>query len=158
MRRIWICLIALLLLLSVTACGQTEKTPETPTEPVDLTALRKKMEDVYPKMMEFEGDMRFNFLGIRDEDCAQCITLVCDDGMKADELWLLEAVDDAALERLKGLAEQRLEAKADETKDYAPAQYEIVQQGKVLVSGRYLALIVTPDAEKAAELFNDFVG
>ena len=102
--------------------------------------------------------MRLDFLGIREEDCAQCVTLLCDDGMKTDELWLIEAVDDAAMERLTKLAQQRMEAKAQETESYAPDQYEIVQQGKVLTSGRYLALIVTPEAEAAAKLFDEAVG
>ena len=147
----------LLAALLLTACGGAVA-PEQPAEQVDLDALCQKIEKVYPDMMAFEGDMRFNFLGIREEDCAQCCTLLCDDGMKADELWLLEAADDEAMERLVELAEQRMEAKAQETKDYNPAQYEIVMQGQILTSGRYLALIVTPEVEKAVRLFQEAVG
>lgn len=156
MKKICVCLLALLMLLC--ACGKADPAPDAAAEPVDLSALRADMEKVFPTMMEVDGDMRLNFLGIREEDCAQCITLLCDDGMKADELWLIEAADDEAMERLTKLAEQRMEAKAQETENYAPAQYEIVQQGKVLTEGRYLALIVTPEAEKAVRLFNDTIG
>lgn len=180
MKRIWICLIALIMIVSLAACGQsapvqneepaeptTEETGSEPAETkaeepqeiaVDLNELGGQIEAVYPAMMILDAEMRFNFLGIKDEDCAQCVVLLCDDGMKADELWLLEAADDEALERLTQLAQQRMEAKAQETENYAPDQYEIVQKGKVLVSGRYLALIVTPEVEQAAELFNKAVG
>ncbi len=182
MKRFWICLIVLIVLVSMTACGQeapeaaekddpaeptTAQTgsepeeaevPETQDQAADLQSLWGKMEAHFPPMMLLDADMRFNFLGIKDEDCAQCVVLLSDDGMKADELWLLEAVDDEAMERLTQLAQQRMEAKAQETENYAPDQYEIVQKGKVLISGRYLALIVTPEAEQAAELFNEAVG
>jgi len=149
---------AILLVLLLTACGEAAPAAEESKEPVDLNELRERVEAVYPQMMEVEAEMRLNFLGIREEDCAQCVTLLCDDGMKTDELWLIEAADDAAMESLTKLAQQRMEAKAQETENYAPDQYEIVQQGKVLTSGHYLALIVTPEAEAAAKLFNEAVG
>jgi hypothetical protein len=158
MKFVRIMAAALLLALLLTACGQAAPAAEEAKDPVDLSQLRESVEAVYPKMMEVEGEMRLDFLGIREEDCAQCVTLLCDDGMKTDELWLIEAVDDAAMERLTKLAQQRMEAKAQETESYAPDQYEIVQQGKVLTSGRYLALIVTPEAEAAAKLFDEAVG
>ena len=158
MKLVRIMAATLLLALLLTACGQAAPAAEESKDPVDLNKLRESVEAVYPKMMEVEGEMRLNFLGIREEDCAQCVTLLCDDGMKTDELWLIEAVDDAAMERLTKLAQQRMEAKAQETESYAPDQYEIVQQGKVLTSGRYLALIVTPEAEAAAKLFDEAVG
>lgn len=158
MKLVRIMAAALLLALFLTACGQAAPAAEEAKDPVDLNKLRESVEAVYPKMMEVEGEMRLNFLGIREEDCAQCVTMLCDDGMKTDELWLIEAVDDAAMERLTKLAQQRMEAKAQETESYAPDQYEIVQQGKILTSGRYLALIVTPEAEAAAKLFDEAVG
>ena len=158
MKAIRIFVAAILLVLMLTACGNAVPAAGEAKEQVDLKTLRESIEAVYPKMMEVEGEMRLNFLGIREEDCAQCVTLLCDDGMKTDELWLIEAADDAAMERLTKLAQQRMEAKAQETESYAPDQYEIVQQGKVLTSGRYLALIVTPEAEAAAKLFDEAVG
>ncbi len=158
MKVIRILVAAILLVLLLTACGEAAPAAEESKEPVDLNELRESVETVYPQMMEVEGEMRLNFLGIREEDCAQCVTLLCDDGMKTDELWLIEAADDAAMERLTKLAQQRMEAKAQETENYAPDQYEIVQQGKVLASGRYLALIVTPEADEAAKLFDEAVG
>ena len=158
MKRLWMIVSVMLLAVLLFGCGQAASDAASSAEPVDLSALRESIEAVYPKMMEAEGDIRLNFLGIRDEDCAQCITLLCDDGMRTDELWLIEAADDEAMERLTALAQQRMEAKAQETESYAPDQYEIVKQGKVLSSGRYLALIVTPEAEAAAEIFTEAVG
>ena len=156
MKRVWICFIALLLVVSLTACGQSA--PAADPKPVDLAELWSKMEPSFPAMMTIDSEMRFNFLGIRDEDCVQCITLLSDDGLKADELWLLEASGDEAMDRLMKLAQQRPEAKAQETESYAPDQYEIVKQAKLLTSGHYLALIVTPEAEKAAGLFKEALG
>lgn len=157
MKKTTLFVLILALTLTLTACGKAAPAEKAP-EPVDLAALRESIEPLYPPMMEAGSDMRLALLGIREEDCAQCVVLLCADVMKYDELWLLEAADDEALERLKGLAEQRMSARAQESESYAPAQFAVVQQGQVLTSGRYLALIVSPEVDQAAKLFQEAVG
>ena len=88
-----------------------------------------------------------NFVGISVEDCAQYKVAICAEGMRADEVWLIEAKDDAALETLKALAETRIEAKLEETVTYAPDQYVVVEKAQILVNGRYLALFISPDVD-----------
>ena len=72
---------------------------------------------------------------------------ICAEGMRSDEVWLIEAKDDASLENLRQLAQTRIEAKLDETVSYAPDQYAVVEKAELLTNGRYLALLISPDVD-----------
>lgn len=106
-----------------------------------------------PEMAQISENRRYNLLGIAPEDCAQAITAVCGDSVRTDEIWLIEAVDKAAAERILSLAKLRLEAKEKELKDYLPDQYAIVQRSELIQRDNLIALFVSPDAGKMAELF-----
>ena len=110
-----------------------------------------------PEMMQLDETTMLNFLGIAAEDCTQVIAAICTDGMKTDEVWLVEAKDAAALERVKALAETRLKAKTEETISYAPDQYAIVEKAELLTQGNYLALIVTAEAAALASVWEGAV-
>ena len=101
MKRLMLALLLAALLLCAcggTAAPQTTGTPAPePTETPDLAALCEALRALFPEMMEVDPAMRLDFLGIQDADCAQCVALLAADGTKADELWLLEAVDDNGL-------------------------------------------------------------
>ena len=88
-----------------------------------------------------------NFLGISVDDCVRYKVAICAEGLRADEVWLIEAKDDAALKKLEELAQVRIQSKLDETETYAPDQYLIVQKAEVLTNGRYLAFFISPDVE-----------
>ena len=86
--------------------------------------------------------------------CKQAKVAVCFDGLRADEIWLIEAADASALEELKSLAEGRLERKGEESITYSPEQYKVVEAAQVITAGNYLAVIVSPDAQALADIFN----
>lgn len=130
------------LLLTLTACGGEEKSAN-----VDLNALYESYGEYMPEMFVPDEDTLMNFLGIDAADCKQYVVTICAEGMRTDEVWLIEAKDADALARLKELAEIRIAAKADETVSYAPDQYAVVEKAELLTSGNYLALLVSPDVE-----------
>lgn len=136
-------ILVIAMLLTLAACGGKEA-----AEPVDLTALYGTWEELLPEMFLPEGEMRLNYLGIDEGDCLQVLTAVSADGLAADEVWLIQAKDAAALKRLTEAAENRLAAKAEETVDYNPAQYAIVKEGKILTIGNYLILLVSPKIDE----------
>lgn len=140
------------LMICLTACGS-----KTQAEPVDLNAVYEGFQDTLPEMMLLDETLMLNLLGIQAEDCAQAVTAVCADGLAADEVWLIEAKDAQALERLKALAQTRLEAKAGETENYLPEQYAVVRQAQVVTQGNYLALLVSPQADTLKAAFEDAV-
>ena len=129
------------MMLLLAACGG--KTEEAVT--IDVNALYESYSQYMPEMFYPDEDTMLNFLGISTEDCVQYKVAVCAEGMRADEVWLIEAKDTAALEKLTNLANTRLAAKLDETISYNPEQYLVCEQGVIVTEGLYLAFLVSPD-------------
>ena len=144
MKKLTALILALTLVLGLAACGK-EAAPEAKT--IDLAALYDNMVDTLPDMLVMDEETMLNFFGIEAADCKQVVTAVCGDGLRADEVWLIEAVDEAALARLKELADTRIAAKADETINYVPDQYAVVEKAEVFTDGLYLVLLVSPDVD-----------
>jgi len=142
MKKFICMIIALCLLLGMAACGSKEQDVS-----LDVAALYEDYQQHLPEMFFPDEATLLNFLGIHAEDCVQYKVAICAEGLRADEVWLIEAKDDAALETLTNLANARIQSKLDETETYAPDQYLIVQQAVVLTQGRYLALFISPDVE-----------
>lgn len=157
MKRMIAWILAALLMLSMTACGGNSEPTEAAKEPVDLAALYESFGEYLPAMMQMDETTMLNFLGINAEDCTQVIAAITADGLAADEVWLIEAMDEEALERLKTLAETRLSAKKDETIEYLPNEYVIVEKGVILTEGLYLAFLVSPDVDSMMAAFSEAV-
>ena len=142
MKKLISLFLLLSLLLTMAACGKKEETKN-----LDLKALYDGYSQYLPEMFYPDEATLLNFLGIRTEDCSAYQVAVCAEGMRADEIWLIEAKDEAALERLQKLAQTRIQAKLDETQSYVPDQYAIVEKAALLTNGRYLALLISPEVD-----------
>lgn len=146
-------LIAVMLLVLVLAgCGSAVKE-------VNLEQLYTDLESVgMPAMVKLQSSMMLDFYGIQEADVKQAIVTVCSDGLRADEVWLLEAVDADAAARLKGLAENRLKQKDAESVTYSPEQNAIVKKALLLVEGNYVIMITSPDVEAMTAKVNAAFG
>ena len=134
--------LALAFVLGMTACGGGN------AKEVNMEELYQVVLETMPEMILIEdADMRLNLMGIQEGDCAQVVTAVCADGLRTDEVWLIEAKDAAALERIAAMAENRLYAKGEESITYSPEQYAIVQKAVTVTEGLYFALLVSPDVD-----------
>lgn len=142
MKKTITLLLTLSLVLTIAACGRKEE-----AKTVDLKALYESYGEYLPEMFCPDEVTMLNFLGIRTEDCSRYQVAICAEGMRADEVWLIEAKNQAALERLRQLAQTRIEAKLDETESYVPDQYVIVEKAELLTNGLYLALLISPDVD-----------
>lgn len=149
MKR-FVAILLAVLVLSMAGCGGKEE----PAKTMDMQAVYESMEAKLPDMLMMDENMMLNFCGIKAEQCQQVVVAVCSDGLRADEIWLIEAKDDAALEELKTLADGRLTRKGEESITYSPEQYEVVKKAEVLTVGNYLAVIVSPDVDALTEIFN----
>ncbi len=143
MKKVISLLLILSMALSMAACGGKQE--ETPA--VDVGTLYESYSQYLPEMFFPDEDTMLNFLGIRTEDCVQYKVAISAEGMGADEIWLIEAKDEASLENLRQLAQTRIDAKLEETRSYVPDQYAIVEKAELLTSGRYLALLISPDVD-----------
>ena len=151
MKKILSMILALCLVLSLAACGG--KAEEAVS--VDVATLYESYSQYMPDMFYPDDATLMNFLGINAEDCAQYKVAICAEGMRSDEVWLIEAKDQAALENLRQLAQTRIQSKLDETVTYAPDQYVVVEKAQILENGLYLALLISPDVDALVEIFNE---
>lgn len=143
MKKVLSLILPLTLVLGMTACGgKTEDVAD-----IDVNALYESYAQYMPDMFFPDEDTMMNFLGIDVKDCTQYMVAICAEGMRSDEVWLIQAKNASSLETLKKLAETRIEAKKDETVSYAPDQYVVVEKAVVLTKGNYLALLISPDVD-----------
>lgn len=150
MRRSISLSIALICLAVFCACGNTAE-PEF----FSIQTLYEDFSASLPEMLITEESMRESFLGVKSADCAQCICAISAEGLRADEIWLIEATDTDALDRLIALANNRLSAKKEEASFYSPDHFAICEDGRILTSGLYMALIVSPEADALEKAFLD---
>lgn len=143
MKKLIAFVLAAAMMLSLVACGG-----KADSKSVDLNALYESYAEYMPDMFQLDEDTMMNFLGIDVADCTQYTVYICGDGLRADEVWLIEAKDEAALGRLKEMAESRIQAKENETISYVPDQYVIVEKAEILTNGLYLALLISPDVDQ----------
>ena len=148
MKRTFVLLLVALMVIMAACGGQKEKVAQ-----MDMQEVYESFVPSLPDMLVMDEDMMLNFCGIEAALCEQAVVAVCSDGLRADEIWLIEAKDAKALEELEALAQGRLTRKGEESITYSPEQYEVVQAAQVITAGNYLAVIVTPEAAALAELF-----
>lgn len=156
-------MLSVMLMLMMTACSGSAAPAETAAaEPVVLN-----MQEIYenmmavenmPEMLPLDADMQLNFCGIESSACVQSVAAICADSLRTDEIWLIEAVDESALQTIQTLADNRLTAKAEESITYSPEQYAIVQKAVVISHGNYFALLVSPEVEALEALFRTAAG
>ena len=143
MKKVISLILAMALVLSLAACGGKKEEAVS----LDIDALFESYSQYMPDMFYPDEATMLNFLGINVEDCTHYQVAICAEGMRSDEVWLIEAKDEAALEALRQLAQTRIEAKLEETVSYAPDQYVVVEKAQVLTNGLYLALLISPDVD-----------
>ena len=142
----------LILALILSACGKS------PEKGVDLQPVFNSLTENMPEMLVLDETIRLNLLGINSADCRQVITAICADSVRADEIWLIQAKDTAALEKLTALAKTRVESQAEVCESYSPDQYAIVKEAELVTSGLYLALLIGPDAASMKKTFTSAIG
>jgi hypothetical protein len=142
MKKILALVLCACALLGLTACGS-----KAPAKSADLAALYDTLTASMPQMLPMDETTMLNFQGIEAADCVQVKVAICAEGLRADEIWLIEAKDEAALEKLQALAEARIQAKDEETVSYNPEQNAVVRNAQVFTEGNYLFLLVSPDVD-----------
>lgn len=150
MKRMGSLILAFALVLA--ACGKS------PEKEVDLQSVFNSLTEKMPEMLVLDETIQLNLLGINSADCQQVITAICADSVRADEIWLIQAKDTTALERLKALAKTRVEAQAEVCESYSPDQYAIVKEAELVTNGLYFALLIGPDAASMKKTFTSAIG
>ena len=154
MKRFCLMIMAVLLVLSMAACGGG-KTPEV--KEMDMKQLYASIQSAVkmPEMLTLDEMLMLDYCGIRGEQVKQAVVAICADSLRTDEVWLLEAVDEVTAKVLAELANTRLKAKGEESITYSPEQYAVVQKAELLQMGNYVILLVSPDSAAMAKVVRE---
>ena len=146
MKRVFALLLATLLLCG---CG-AQNGDDTGVK--ELPQLN--MEDLYTSlnlaedtMVAVSESMLLDLYGIESSDVKQLKITQSSDGLRADEVWLIEAVDAAAAAKIENLAKNRIQQKDDESITYSPEQNAIVKKSYLAVEGNYVFFVCHPEVE-----------
>ncbi len=132
--------------------------PEEPEEVREETALDEIYAQICgqvsgPEMLELNERTITGYLGLQPEEYLDGRFYLCANNLKADEIWLMELEDEAAARNMRDRAQERITLKADSYKNYLPEESGIARRGVAVAKGRYVALFISPDAEKMRDIF-----
>lgn len=153
MKKLVCVLLGLVLLLGIAGCQSEAVNMDMPAVYADICGAVQ-----VPQMLELNESLMLDYCGIKAEDVKQAVVVICADSLRTDEVWLLEAVDADAASRLMTLAENRLTKKGEESITYSPEQYKVVEKAQLIQKGNCIALLVSPDSEAMAQVFNQAAG
>ena len=135
-----------------------EKPAEQPAASVaDVAADVEAAMGELPALMELDGETLSAMYGI---DPSLLDGYVCKMPMMnvhATEYFVAK-VKSGNMDAVKAALAQRQSDLDDQWKQYLPAQYELVQNAKTVVSGDYVLFIVAAEADAAATAFQNAVG
>ena len=73
----------------------------------------------------------------------------------ADELVIIEAKDAAGVDKIKAGAEGRLNSQKNSFQDYIPEQFKRLDGAKIVTAGNYVMYVVSDNADKIVDAFNE---
>lgn len=157
MKRFSAALLSLLLVLGLAACsGGGDKADFE----MDVQAVYEELAALpgMPAMIVLPEDKALDFLGLDMGDCVQAVTAINAMNIQADEMWLVEAKDGSAADKIEELARARVEQRMQEFENYAPDQYQVLENAFILREGNYVVLLASQDIESLKDAFYEAAG
>ncbi len=147
-------LILCIALLATAGCGG--KAPAH----ADLQKLYEQLaaEPDMPEMMLLSAKQAEKFYGLDLSACPQAVLALCDDGLRVDEIWLIEAESAEQAAAILETAKAHVEQICSETENYLPDQYAVAKDARVLQIGSSVALLISPQAEAMEQAFRAAFG
>lgn len=148
-------ILAAVMALSLTACGgdKEEFADFSVQELMDEMLQQVTVDD---PLILTEGDM-LDFFGIQADTMEEFAAITCANGISAQEIVLVKAVDDVKALTVMEQLEKRMDARAAEAENYLPDEYAIIKECEVRNHGVYVAMIIHPEHEMLEELYMDHV-
>ncbi len=150
MKKVMLILCILAAAAILTACGGTTEESAATSTAIPLADKVKSAAAGTEELAELNAEDLSDVLGAEAEDYREFIFLQSD-GMDGREILVIRAKDKNAAEKLKGLAENYLERRLNETRNYAPEAYKLLSEAKVQTRNLTVALIVGPDAARETD-------
>ena len=147
----------LMLLFALCACGTVATNQDVKDVKLDLGQIMTEIESsvTLPENMDdiTNSELLLDYYGINAEDVKSFAVKFNGTGIKCDEIIMIEAASDEALEKISTALNNRLEDVKNQMNNYLPDEYEIASKCKVETAGNYVVLFISPDAQRMTEIF-----
>lgn len=144
---LFLCLIISVIVLS--GCGEQKAKNETAGE---RTPMVEKVRSVIPdteELAELTEDDLADILGIQPEDYTEFVFLQSS-GTDGREILAIRTKDRNAADRVAAQAKDYLERRRNETRNYIPELYQLLNNTNVMTGNMTVVLVVGQDAETEA--------
>lgn len=134
------------------ACGSAAK---------PLSDIFSEMKTTYniTDLVEFSDVADLNrFYGIKAEDVKEFAGGINNSGVNMEEIVMILATDDDAAQRIATSLNNRRDSKLNETKNYNPEQYKIVEKSSVDTDGKYVSLFISENSDAMKADFKKGIG
>lgn len=160
MKRL-VCLMLAVMMVAALLCGcggssggsdETQNAAQNDaSSSVDLTSVMNQINTDYGlgdlKVVEDTKKLK-RYYEIEEADVKQFAAEFASDASVYLEVVLVEAVDEAAKDRIATQLANHLDSKVSEAKSYSPEQEEMLSKCKVSENGNFVSLIIGEDCEK----------
>jgi hypothetical protein len=110
-----------------------------------------------PEMFAAPDEIILDYYGINASDYTDAVFMMSVDGLLADEIVIVRAVDEEASGKIAERLNKRLKTKADEARTYSPEQFAVIENSMVTRDGLWTAMLVSPEAEKMREAYKNAI-
>ena len=152
-----VCLILALAVSCLSACGSGESS--TASKDIDIASVSEQIRkecEFRDELLELSMDVLSNQYKVGDlkDSIEQMSVYVSASGMKVDEIAIfkMKSADDAA--KMKDVFEKRKSSLVKKFEDYVPDEVGQIEKSDMAVSGQYAMFVISPDHQKAVEIFN----
>ena len=144
--------VVLLICALISACGES-------AEPLGDVFAEIKNEVGLSEMIEFGSVSDLNrFYGIAAEDVSEFAGGINNSGVDQEEIVLVKASDADAASRIETALTNRYNSKLNETKNYNPEQYAIIEKCSVETDDLYVSLIISENASAVKDIYKKAIG
>jgi len=154
MKKACSLLLAVILLLSITACSSGS------AKEVNLEEVRTKIVgdlSIENPTMLSTADL-LDLYGIQEADVKQSACFVTMSGVFPDEALMVEAVDSAAAQRIQEKMENRLKEVKNQSQNYDAENYALAQKCAVETNGTYVSLFLSAKYEEMKSVYHGYFG
>ena len=157
MKRFLSVVALLALVMSLAACGGQEAPAPVQMRSQEIYT-QLEQQKIKSAMLTLNEGLMLDLCGIRAEDVKQAVVAICEDSLRTDEVWVVEAADEAAAQRIAELAKKRLTKKGEESITYSPEQYAVVEKAQLLQNGNFVILLVAPNVSDLVSALQSITG
>ena len=159
MRTFLAAALAALLTLSLAACGavpHVSSGSEAGKDAPDLEGLFAELSALCGEAaVDIDPATAAGLYGAEESEIFACRAA---GGVSADEVTIFQCADEKRAQEVLAITETRLSDEAESYADYLPEEAEKLRNAAAVQKGDVVAVAVCADAEKAAELMENYLG